>query len=155
MKKSMLMILLLLIISLVNCGGTKKVSMVKSGKLSLDSSRSVGQVLDDYNFQSKVKWWEAKNGKVGVSVQIDFDKVLSQYTGANKELLSKTVTQMKNKGIKYIEVIFLFVIQGKRFSLESGAIRTIFANGKDKSTGMNKSNATDYLKRIYKNEPIS
>ncbi|MDL2313817.1 hypothetical protein LJC36_02425 [Desulfovibrio sp. OttesenSCG-928-C14] len=126
MRRILFPMLLLLLFVLPGCNGSD-IDIVKNGKLSLDKSVTVGNVIDNYQYFSSTKWSEFEDKNKRRIVQVEGTiSVIAYAIIVNRDIgpvySGKMVRCIENKGSPYYTdklkcTIQFRILEGDKFEV--------------------------------------
>jgi hypothetical protein len=160
MKKVISAIIMLTVLAGLQACTSSAIDTVKDGTLALDSSRTVGQALESYNYFSATSWKSFKDNKGREIVEftgvVDYDKFVgTTYIGLifTSEMIDNSVNYLNHPQMSFF---VQFAVKSNRFlMIDDGLIMEgISKEGKEYSEKVPDSNMA-FLKEVYNNVPIS
>ena len=159
MRKVLSAIMILTVLAGLQACTSSSIDTVKDGTLALDSSRTVGQVFDSYNYFSVTSWKSFKDNKgrevVEFTGTVDYDKYVGAIYGG--VTLSPEIVTKAKKNMENMEMSFLaqFAVKGNRFLLIYSGINV---GGVDENGKLNQKKIPDTrmetIEAVYRNVPL-
>ena len=159
MKKVISAIMVLIVLSGLQACTSSVIDTVKDGTLALDSSRTVGQALDNYNYFNETSWSSFKDNKGRQIVEftgvVDYDKFVgATYRGVtlSPEIVSKAKKNMKNFSMSFLAQ---FAVKGNRFLLVFSGMKVgrVDENGKLHQKKI-PDTKMETIEAVYRNDPF-